>query len=99
MEGSDGNAVVEKRRGGAAEGEGQDMDAVVDGHVKGGQDVGVEALVAGDGGPADLVGSDAGLRGATFGCSEPLAEDADAMHRVAGGGGEGVGAMALRVTW
>ena len=56
MEGSDGNTILEKRGGRATEREGEDIDAVVDGEVEGCQDIGVEALVAGDGGPADLVG-------------------------------------------
>jgi len=71
----------------------------VDGLVKCGQDISVEALVTGDGGPADLVGRHAGFGRAALGCSEALAEDANSRDSVAGSCREGVGAMAFLVAW
>jgi len=71
----------------------------VDGRVKRRQDVSVEALVAGDGWPADLVCRHVGLGRAALGGSEALAEDANSGNGVAGSCGEGVGAMTLLVTW
>lgn len=97
MEGSDGEAVVEEGRGASAEGGGDDVDAVGDSGVEGGEDVGVEALVALDGSPADLVGGDAGARGATLGGAVAEVEDADIVDEVAAGGGEGVGTVAFDV--
>lgn len=97
VEGADRDAVVEQRGGVAAEGDGEDVHAVVYGRVEGGQDVRVEALVAGDRRPADLVGGDPGPRGAALGGAEAVAEDAGAGDEAAAGGGEGVGPVALLV--
>jgi len=99
MERSNCHAVIQQTRRGTTERHRQHVHAVVDGCVKRRQDVGVEALVAADGGPADLVRRHAGLGRAALGGSEALAEDANSRDGVSGGCGEGVGAMTLLVTW
>lgn len=101
MEGADGDGVSHVVGGGPADGEGDDVNAVSDGGVEGDEDVGVEALVIVDRGPAYLVAGDAGPGGSALGRSGAGAgaEEAGSRYHVAGGGGEGVGAVALHVAW
>lgn len=97
MERADGDAVVEVGRGFTPEGNRQQVDPVVDRGVEGSHDISIEALVASDRRPADLVGGDPSSRGSALGGSLAVAEDARAGDEVAAGGGEGVGPVALIV--
>ena len=99
VEGANGDAVVEERRGGSPERHRQDVHAVMDGAVECSHDVRVEALVAVHGGPADLVGRDSGPGRSAFGGAVAEAEDACLGDEVTARGREGVRAMAFTVSW
>ncbi|CAA6672417.1 unnamed protein product [Spirodela intermedia] len=65
--------------------------------VKGGQDVGTEAVSTLCGAPAHLVGRHPGAGRPTLGRTVPEAEETGVRHEPASGGGKGVGAVAGRV--
>ncbi|KAH0452181.1 hypothetical protein IEQ34_019480 [Dendrobium chrysotoxum] len=73
---TDGDGIAEVRWGVAAraDGEGDDVGAVCNGGVHGGEDIRVKAAC----GPADLVGGDAGFSGDPSGFALGVAKEASA---------------------
>lgn len=87
VEGADGDGVDQVVGGIAADGEGDDVDAVGDGGVEGDENIGIEALVVTvNGGPAYLVVGDASPWRAPLGRAVAGAEDARSLHHIAAGG-------------
>lgn len=81
------------RSGGAADGDGEDVDTIDDCLVHAGEYVGGVATV----GPADLVGSDASARNHATRGAGGVAEEGGIVDGGAGGDGGGVGAMSVSV--
>jgi hypothetical protein len=97
VEGPDGDAVVEVVAGLAAEGERQNVHAIVDGGVERGQDVRVEALAAVHGRVAHAVRRHARARRAADRRAFAESEHGRAGRRRAGGRGQRVRAVAVDV--
>ena len=98
VEGAERDGLLEEGGDGGdrrvlAEGDGDDVGAVVDGGLEPRQHVGGGALA----GPAHLVGRDARPRRAALGRAVGVAEEAGPGHEAAAGGGQRVRAVPLRV--
>lgn len=94
-EGADRNRITVVIRGKtrSTNGKRDDIDAIVDGGVHRGEDVGIEATSS----PANLVHGDAGVGGHAAGETASVREEAGVGNGGAGGGGGCMGSMALSV--